>query len=104
MNRTDKYQSIVINQLTPTVLLALAGLITFFTVTGEHGLLHLFKINNEVRALGQKNRELREEIVIASQKVMDIQHSNFALEKHARELLGLSRPDEIIYITPEGKQ
>lgn len=104
MGRNNKYRSMLINQLTPAVLLGLAGLITFFTISGDHGLLHLFKINNEVQALEGENRELREEIVDVSTKVAEIQQSNFALEKYAREVIGLSRPNEIIYINPEQQQ
>jgi len=71
------------------------------TVTGNHGLLHLQKINKELQLIEDKNRELKSDIREVKKDISEIHHSNFALEKKAREELGLSRSDEIVYIFPK---
>lgn len=89
------------NKFVPTILLLLALTLLFFTVAGDHGLLHLKQLTEEQKELEQKNRELESEIASLQNKVYGIRHDPAYLEKSAREQLGLSKPGEIIYIFPQ---
>lgn len=84
--------------LAPTLLIMSAVALTFFTVAGHHGLLQLQRINNEALALEQKNRRLESEIEKTKRSIDQLEHSDFALEKKAREELGLARQGETVYI------
>lgn len=72
-------------------------LILFFTVFGERGLLHLWRLRQEKRALEErifilthKNRDIRG-------RIMRLRTDDGFLEKVAREELGLAKEGEIIY-------
>jgi cell division protein FtsB len=72
--------------------------LAFFTVAGRHGLLALVQMDAKVAELTGQNSNLESEIVEMKNQIYAVQHSDFALEKHAREELGLSKPGEIVYI------
>lgn len=82
----------------PAALILVILVLIVFTTYGSHGLLHLREINNELAVLQKKNNALESEITVVSRDINDLKNQNFALEKKAREELGLSRPDEIVYI------
>lgn len=86
------------NRLTSTIILCAALVLLFFAVLGDHGLLRLFHINAELKDLDEQNTKLESEIIEMKNKSFAVSHSDFALEKDAREQLGLSKPGEIIYI------
>ena len=86
------------SQLTSVALFCIAAMLLFFTVTGNHGVLQLEKINNELAAYEQKNGHLEADIGALEQKIFAVQNQNSALEKVAREELGLAKPNEIVYI------
>ncbi len=92
-----------IDRATNCLIIGTALVVMFFTVTGTNGLLHLAKIDNEVKGLNSKTLDLRSEINAVNNKIYATEHSSFALEKHARETLSLSRPGEIVYIFPKTK-
>ena len=64
--------------------------------------MQLRKIDNEVHLLEEKNRQLGEGIADAQNQIYGIEQSATVLEKKAREELGLAKPNEIVYIFPEG--
>ncbi len=82
----------------PIVLSLLVGILLVFTTFGSHGLLHLKEINNELAILEDKNTSLEREINQISRQVTELKVSKHALERKAREELGLSRTGEIVYI------
>jgi cell division protein FtsB len=88
----------MLHRFAPTLLIISAIALTFFTVAGHHGLLQLSRINNEAVALEQKNRRLESEIENTKHSIEQLEHSDFALEKKAREELGLARQGETVYI------
>jgi len=72
-------------------------LVLFSGVFGERGLLHLWRLHQEKRALEErvfilmhKNRDLRS-------RIMRLRTDDDFLEKVAREELGLAKEGEIIY-------
>lgn len=78
-------------------------MILFVSLTGKHGLLQLAKIDKQVDALKERNQSAKSDIAVLQQKIYDARHSNFFLERLAREELGLSRKGEIVYIFPRKK-
>lgn len=90
----------VTNRFAPYVLYALGLVLVVVTIVGNHGVLHLIGIKNEVSVLDQKNRSLQSETVRVSSEIAATKNSDAHLEKIAREELGLSRRGEIVYIFP----
>ena len=85
-------------KITPYVFATAALVLLFFTVMGSNGLIHLFNLRNEVSRLQRSNDTLEEDIATLHGQIFSIENSSFDLEKKAREELGLSRKDEIVYI------
>lgn len=85
------------------MLVVMSVVLMTFTVAGNHGLLHLFKINNELSALARKNRSIESDILQTRSEIDSLARSRFTIEKQAREELGLSRPDEVVYVFPHRK-
>lgn len=65
---------------------------------GNHGYIHLKKLNTELTNFNSKNEELEQKILNFRSKISALKNSDIALEKVAREELGLAKPEEIIYI------
>ncbi len=82
--------------LSLTVVVLLLGF-AFVTAFGERGLLHLWRLSEENKRLGEKNFRLHRENEILRDKIHRLRHDNRYLEKIAREDLGLVRPGEIVY-------
>lgn len=91
-------------RITSIILVAVTLLVVFVTVTGNHGVLRLFRLSEELEQLRQKNGELESEIIDLTNNVYALRESNRVLEKNAREQLGLSKPGEIVYIFPQTEQ
>ena len=90
----------MIAKLTPIVLLVLAITVGFFSIAGNHGLLHLRELDNELGHLKSKNSQLENKVSELKQKITEFKESDRPLEKMAREELGLSREGEVVYIFP----
>lgn len=82
---------------TTLTIWAIIILVLVCTVAGNHGLLHLFQINNELESLEEKNRALESEIAVIRSDATGLKQNKFVLEEKAREL-GLSKPGEIVYV------
>ena len=89
------------NRASQIIIALIALLVLFFTVTGNHGLLHLSEINNELDSIKGQNRRLQSNIVELKNEIYAIEHDPHMLEKKAREGLGLSREGEVVYIFPD---
>lgn len=70
-------------------------------VVSNNGLLQLQNLNNERDQLRAKSAELDAEIITLQRDIARVERQPLALEQHAREELGLSRPGEIVYIFPK---
>ncbi|MBI2358039.1 MAG: septum formation initiator family protein [Deltaproteobacteria bacterium] len=71
--------------------------LSIFTVFGERGGLHLWRLWQEKKKLEEKNFLLQRENEILRERVYRLRHDDRYLEKIAREELNLVRPGEIIY-------
>ena len=91
------------NRISTIIILLLALLMMCFTVAGNHGLLHLRRLDREVDSLRRKNEELAAEATTLKSQLDAAQNSETTLEKAAREQLGLAKPNETVYIFPERK-
>jgi len=79
------------------ILLGLMGAIVGFTLFGENGLTRLRELRRqrdelllEIRTLKEYNSELAREVKL-------LQHDDRYLERIAREELGLTGPNEIVF-------
>lgn len=86
------------------VLLLLGLAVLCLTAVGKQGLVHLLQLNHELKIVAEKNEALKQEISTSKQSIAETKHDPNALEKQAREELGLSRPGEIIYLLPQQKK
>jgi cell division protein FtsB len=79
--------------------LALSGCIAAGSLLEPGGLQRLERLQADIDRQEQKNRELRDENARLSRIVRELSPpvSSAALEKAAREQLGLVRPDEILF-------
>ena len=82
------------------LITGLSLVLAVFVVIGDHGILKLSAINNELRLIESKNRELESDIVDVKNKIYSIDNNNLTLEKRAREELGLAKKGEMVYIFP----
>ena len=89
------------NRISTIIILLLSLLMMCFTIAGNHGLLHLRRLDREVESLRRKNEALTQEAVAVRSQLDAAQNSDTALEKSAREQLGLAKPNELVYIFPD---
>ena len=81
----------------PYVFFALVAMLSVFTVFGERGALHLWRLWDEKTKLAERNFVLHKENESLRERIDRIRRDDAYLEKIAREELGLVRPGEIIY-------
>lgn len=76
-----------------------------FSVFGERGAIHLWRLQAEKKRLDEKNFVLQRDNEALRDRIYRLRHDDSYLEKVAREELGLARPGEIIYRfgSPESK-
>jgi len=91
-------------QLPPNWLLyTLAGLIVLvaiYTLTGDRGAVHLWRLRGEKAKLDEQNFRLQRENEVLAQRIRQLRNNNHYLEKLAREELNLVRRGEVIYRFP----
>lgn len=75
-------------------------LLCIYTVIGERGAIHLWRLRAEKAKLDERNYELQKDNEALRQRIWRLRHDNFYLEKLAREELSLVRPGEVIYRFP----
>lgn len=85
------------------VLSALLVTLSLFTVFGERGALHLWRLWQEKKRLEERNFVLQKENEILRERIYRIRHDDRYLERIAREELNLVRPGEIIYRFPSAE-
>lgn len=71
--------------------------LSLFTLFGERGLLHLWRLQGEKKRLDESNFLLQRENELLRERIYRLRHDDAYLEKVAREELGLVRDGEIIY-------
>ncbi len=82
------------------VLIFLILSLAAYTIVGERGVFHLWRLRGEKIRLDEQNFALQKENENLRQRISRLRQNNFYLEKVAREELNLVRPGDIIYRFP----
>ena len=72
------------------------------SVFGDRGILNLLEKRREVDALRTELEDLRAENARLANEIAELRTSPRAIERLAREQLGLARPDETVFLIREG--
>lgn len=72
-------------------------ILSLFTIFGDRGIFHLWRLRGEKEKLDERNFLLLGENETLRERIRRLRHDDFYLEKIAREELGLARPGEIVY-------
>jgi cell division protein FtsB len=75
-------------------------LLSLYTILGERGAIHLWRLRGEKEKLDAQNFRLHKENEALRQRVTRLRSDDFYLETLAREELNLVRPGEVIYRFP----
>ena len=78
-------------------------LLALYTMTGEWGVIHLWRLGGEQAKLDEQNYRLQKENDALRQRIFRLRNDNSYLEKLAREELNLVRPGEVIYRFPSSE-
>lgn len=84
-------------------LALLVLLLSLFTIVGERGALHLWRLRGDKANLDEQNYRLQKENEALRQRITRLRNDDFSLEKIAREELNLVRPGEVIYRFPSSE-
>jgi cell division protein FtsB len=71
------------------------------SVFGDRGLLNLVEKRQQVESLRHEIEALQEENARLSGEIVALRQSPLAVERLAREQLGLARPDETVFLIRE---
>ena len=82
------------------LLTALILLLFVYTILGERGAIHLWRLRGEKITLDEKNYRLQKENEALRQRISRLRTNDLYLEQVAREELNLVRPGEVIYRFP----
>ncbi len=84
-----------------------ATLIVLFTaviaVFGKNGLLEYFEMKNQIKDLRGRLSELKSDYIKEGNEVYGLTKDDTFLEKHARENLKMSKPNEKVYLFNDKK-
>jgi len=78
-------------------------LLSIYTIVGERGALHLWRLKRERAQLDEHNYRLQKENEALRQRISRLRYDDRFLEKVAREELNLVRPGEVIYRFPSSE-
>jgi cell division protein FtsB len=78
------------------LFLAFLLVMAFFTIFGENGLIHVFKLKQELKKLTEMNRSLGLENATLEEEIKFLKNHDGYLEREAHKL-GLVREGEIIF-------
>lgn len=73
-------------------------------IFGTHGLLAMHRTKNKIEQVQSDNRKLSQENQRLSQHIQQLKTDPSAIEKIARDRMGLARPGELIFRMPDLKQ
>lgn len=82
----------------PVVLLFCALVTALFSLYGDDSYSKMQALRRSLAAQRQTNRELRSSVEALRQQVHGIKNDPRALEKAARNELGLAHPSEVVFI------
>jgi cell division protein FtsB len=71
--------------------------LSLFSIFGDRGAIHLWRLEEEKKRLDERNFALQKENEGLRDRIHRLRHDDLYLEQVAREELGLVRPGEVIY-------
>ncbi len=80
-----------------TIIVTILVALSLFTIFGDRGLLHLWRLSGEKRELDASNFRLQRANEALREKVYRLRHDDRYLEKIAREDLGLVQRGDFVY-------
>jgi len=86
------------DKITSLLLIFASIALFFFTIAGKQGVVQLTEMEEELKVLQKKNRKIQADINNVNNEIFAIKNNNDVLEEKSRAHLGLSKPDEIVYI------
>jgi len=86
------------------LVFALAVSLAVRTLFGEKGLLEWWRMNAEAAQLEADVEDLTRQLAAEREAVRDLREGTDAIEKLARESLGMARQGEVIYLLPEAAE
>ncbi len=75
-------------------------LLSLYTILGERGAIHLWRLRGEKEKLDAQNYRLHNENEALRQRITRLRSDNSYLETIAREELNLVRPGDVVYRFP----
>ena len=85
------------NYISNIILVALLSLITYQTIFGDKGLIHLNQLEEELNNIKKINNNHRLENKLLREEIDLLKYNNLYIEEKARKELGLIKNKEIIY-------
>jgi len=82
------------------LLSSLILLLSLYTIVGERGAIHLWRLRGEKIALDEQNYRLQKDNEALRRRLARLRGDDLYLEQVAREELNLARPGEVIYRFP----
>ena len=79
------------------ILVAILTLITYQTIFGDKGLIHLNQLEEELNSIKKINNNHRLENKLLREEIDLLKYNNLYIEEKARKELGLIKNKEIIY-------
>jgi cell division protein FtsB len=79
------------------ILVAILSLITYQTIFGDKGLIHLNQLEEELNSIKKINNNHRLENKLLREEIDLLKYNNLYIEEKARKELGLIKNKEIIY-------
>jgi len=83
------------------LIFALAVSLAVRSLFGEKGLMEWWRMNAEAARLETEVEDLERQLAAEREAVRDLREGTDAIEKLARESLGMAREGEVIYLLPE---
>jgi cell division protein FtsB len=85
------------NYISNIILVVLLSLITYQTIFGDKGLIHLNQLEEELNNIKKINNNHRLENKLLREEIDLLKYNNLYIEEKARKELGLIKNKEIIY-------
>lgn len=89
--------------LTPVIILFLAAITVAFTLFGDGSYGDLAQLRETLAGQRRKNDTLHEQVAGLKRDVSTLQSDDRALEKAARNELGMARPDELVFFFTDSR-
>jgi cell division protein FtsB len=92
------------DNINKVMLLVILSLITYQTIFGDKGLIHLNQLEEELNNINKINNKHRLENKLLREDIDLLKYNDFYIEEKARKDLGLIKNKEIVYYIIKNKK